>query len=120
MTIVIPPDQAMRRLAFHATPEDGAFLAMLRPYRALEEHVLVDVMESLEACAPLLRADELPRELVAAVWAISHLGRLWALTPDGMLQRNKLIDDASIAKLAAFLDAFDMRVLELLAPRTES
>lgn len=93
-------------------------MAMLRPYRGVDEWLVIDVMEALEACAPLLRGASPPRELVAALWAISHLGRQWALASNGMLQRNNLISEADRARLAAFLDAFDLRVAELLdSPR---
>ncbi|MBV8761290.1 MAG: hypothetical protein JO257_28595 [Deltaproteobacteria bacterium] len=95
-------------------------MAMLRPYHGVvDELILKDVTDALEASAPLLRRDAPPRELVAAIWAISHFGRAWALAPDGMLQRNRLIEDADVAMLAAFLDAFDLRVLELLEAASE-
>ena len=63
----------------------------------------------------MFASDQLPQPLVSAVWAISHLGRLWALDPNGMLRRNALISDADVTKLSAFLERFDMAVMLLLS-----
>jgi hypothetical protein len=110
----LEPNEAMRRLRFHCQPEPGAFLHMLRPYRGVRDEVLRDVSSSLRACAERFREQQLPRDLMSAIWGISHLGRLWALAPDGMLRRNRLIDDHDLAKLQEFMDRFDLAVLLLL------
>ena len=93
---------------------------MLRPYRGLRVDVLDDVMACLRACAPLLMAPDVPRDLVSAVWGISFLGRSWALDPDGMLRRNHLIADTDRATLSDFLERFDYAVMMLLDGVTEA
>lgn len=109
------PNEALERLKFHADPEPGSFLEMLRPYRGVvREEVLTDVMNCLRACAPMVGADQLPRDLVCALWAISRLGRSWALDPGGMLRRNDLIEPADQKRLWDFLEAFDYAVVLLL------
>ena len=108
------PEQGMNRLVFHTQPDAGSFLDMLRPYRGLRDDVLEDVMDALRACAPTLSGEQVPQRLVTALWAISHLGRSWALEPDGMLRSNQLISDDDQAKLAAFLQRFEYAVMMLL------
>jgi hypothetical protein len=107
-------EDGAERLVFHAQSKRGAFLDMLRPFRGLHDDVLRDVWDALKACAPMLRAEQIARPLMSAIWAISHLGRLWALDPEGMLRRNALISDADLAKLGAFLDRYDLAVTMLL------
>lgn len=108
------PSEASDRLQFHTEPEEGSFLQMLRPYRGIRDEVLTDVMHCLRACAPMVGANQLPRDLVRAVWAISRLGRSWALHPDGMLRRNDLIAPADQKRLWDFLEDFDSAVMLLL------
>ena len=109
------PEEASKRLHFHAQPEAGSFLGMLRPFRGLRQEILQDVISALRASAPILGLDEtLPRQLLSALWAISYLGRSWALAPHGMLRANKLINDDEVASLATFLDRFDYGVMMLL------
>ena len=108
------PAEAMQRLMFHTRPEPGSFLNMLRPYRGLDANVMRDVAQSLRVCAERFQDERVPRELISAVWALSHLGRLWALEPDGMLRRNGLISDEDQTTLSAFLDRFEYAVMMLL------
>jgi hypothetical protein len=108
------PAEGMQRLMFHTQPEPGSFLHMLRPYRGLDANVMRDVSQSLRACAERFLEEQIPRELVSAAWALSHLGRLWALEPEGMLRRNGLITDEDLATLTAFLDRFEHAVMMLL------
>jgi hypothetical protein len=108
------PDEGMSRLVFHAQTDAGSFLDMLRPYRGLREEILNDVLVALRASAPKISDRNPPRDMVSALWAISYLGRLWALEPGGMLRRNQLISDADQGKLAAFLERFDYAVMTLL------
>lgn len=103
-------DDAVERLRGQA----DAFLEMLRPYRGLRDDVLKGVMDALRACFANLREERLSRELVSQLWAISRLGRSWALNPGGMLRRNNLIDAADQEKLWKFLEGFDYAVLALL------
>lgn len=113
------PEQAAQRLAFHAQPDAGSFLNMLRPFEGIDEAVLQDVMAALDSCAPALCRESIARDLLSAIWAISRLGRLWALEPGGTLRRNALISDADVARLDAFIESFDLKVLELIAGRSQ-
>ena len=108
------PDEGVERLSFHTQPEPGSFLNMLRPYKGLQDEILADVARSLRACAERFTSEALPRELVSALWALSHLGRSWALEPDGMLRRHRLITEADQAKLADFFSHFEYAVMLLL------
>lgn len=108
------PEEAAKRLVFHGQPEPGAFLEMLRPYRGLRGDVLHDVMACLRASAPLLVGPSVSRELASALWAISHLGRSWALDSDGMLRRNGLIADHDRIALGEWLERFEYAVMTLL------
>jgi hypothetical protein len=103
-------DEAVKRLRDQA----NSFLHLLRPYRGLRDQVLNDVMDALRACSSRLREEPLSRELVSALWAISRLGRSWALNPGGMLRRNHLIAAADLTKLWDFLEEFDYAVMALL------
>lgn len=107
------PDEACKRIIFHSQPEPGAFLEMLRPYGGLREDILIDLKGALRAAAPVFAKNEVPRELAAALWAISHLGRSWALEPGGMLRSNHLISDADLARLDEFLHQFGYAVFTL-------
>lgn len=108
------PEDAIKRLEFHAQPEQGSFLYMLRPYSGLRADVLADLHAALVAATPCFSNPELPTGLVSALWAISHYGRAWALMPDGMLRANQLINDADLATLESFLSDFDDAVARLL------
>lgn len=108
------PDEGIQRLAFHTQPQPGSFLHMLRPYKGLQDAVIADVSRSLRACAVRFGEECVSRELMSSVWAIVHLGRSWALEPDGMLRRNGLIGEDDQAKLAAFIRRFESAVMLLL------
>jgi hypothetical protein len=108
------PEEGTRRLVFHASPEPGSFLAMLQPFRGLDDEVLEDLDAALRACGGRLSEAHLRRDLVSAVWIISRLGRLLAIDPGGQLRRNGLIPPADQARLAAFLARFDEAVMRLL------
>lgn len=106
--------EATRRVVFHSQPESGAFVDMLRPYKGLREEVLQDLLDALRFCADELGREEVNRELMSALWAISYLGRSWALDPGGMLQANKLISQEDEARLRDFIDRLDFAVMVLL------
>ena len=105
-------------MVFHSMAEEGAFLHMLRPYRGLKDEVLADLRAALVACRSTFSRRELPRELVSAVWSIAQLGRLWAIEPKGMIQRNRLMTPADTAKITTFMDRFESTMLRLLADGT--
>jgi len=108
------PAEGAQRLIFHTLPEEGSFLNMLRPYDGLRHDILADVLDALRACAPKITADAVPRDLVSALWAISHHGRSWALAARGMLRRNNLISADDQKALGTFLERFDYAVYALL------
>jgi hypothetical protein len=108
------PDEGMNRLMFHTEAEPGSFLHMLRPYQGLRDDILTDVKEALRACTPRFADERLPRAFMSALWAISTLGRAWALDPNCTLRLEQLISDADHAKLAAFMDSFENAVHMLL------
>ncbi len=108
------PDEGVQRLIFHAEPDREGFLEMLRPYRGLRVETLDDVMAALRAAASKVSVENPSRALVSALWAISYLGRLWALEPEGMLRRNELITAADQGRLSTFLERFDYAVFILL------
>lgn len=70
------PEEGVARLLFHAQPNEGSFLDMLRPYRGLRHDVLEDVMAALKASASVVASETSPRTVVSALWAISYFGRL--------------------------------------------
>ena len=109
------PEEGANRILFHSNVGTGSFLDMLRPYRGLHDHVLSDLKEALRAFAPRFVDVQLSRDHVSALWAITCLGRLWALEPGGMLRRNRLITDEDLEKLSRFLGHFDYAVMVLLA-----
>jgi len=108
------PAEAAQRLIFHTIPDEGSFLNMLRPYDSLRHDILADVLDALRACVPEITADAVPRDLMSALWAISHMGRSWALAPGGMLRRNHLISADDQKTLDTFLERFDYAVYALL------
>jgi len=108
------PEDSIERILFHAQPDEGTFLHMLRPYRGVKQDVLVDVLAALKNAAPFIASAALSRELASALWAISHLGRLWALAPNGMLRANDLITKSDQDRLNEFLETFDHAVMVLL------
>src|SRR5438128_1239377 len=92
----------------------SGFLGSLRPYRGLNEENYHEVMEAIRTLAPQLQASEVDREVISALWAICYLARLWGLEPDGMLQRNGLIEPADIERLSKWLDTVGFAVMMLL------
>lgn len=108
------PDEAARRIQFHATPEEGSFLDMLRPYRGIRQEILDELEHSLRAAAPRFMEPTVDRELVGSLWAICHLGRLWATDPDGMLRRNNLITLEDLRRLGIFLEKISYATMMLL------
>jgi hypothetical protein len=92
----------------------GGFLGSLRPYQGLNEGNYHEVMEAIYTLAPQLQGQELDREIVSALWSICYLARLWALEPDGMLQRNGLITVEEVRRLEEWVNAIGWAVMMLL------
>jgi hypothetical protein len=108
-------NEAKDLLLFHSfshseAPHDpraaSGFLGSLRPYRGrLDPSNLHEVMAALVTLASEFEQSELDREIVHALWSITHLARAWGLEPEGMLRSNRLISDDDIATLTAWVEA---------------
>ena len=93
----------------------SGFLGSLRPYSGtLSPAAFHEVMAALVTLAPELEQSSLDREIVSALWSITHMARAWGLEPDGMLRRNGLISDEDIATLSSWVDAISYATLMLL------
>jgi len=71
-----------------------AFLDALRPYQRIlprtEFYRVVEAMRGVVAC---IREDPIDRGVLDVLLTLLRLVDLWALHPDGMLPRNKLITE---------------------------
>ncbi|WP_433956425.1 hypothetical protein [Paenibacillus taichungensis] len=74
----------------------------------------VEVEMNREEAAPELKQSTLDREVMASLWGITHLGRAWAVEPEGMLRSNRLISDAQVALMERWLDLFSYAVMVLI------
>ncbi|PAF28665.1 hypothetical protein [Paenibacillus sp. 7516] len=98
----------------HPKMESG-FLGSLRPFRGqLIEENFHELMEIVRTLAPQLKQQALNREVMSCLWSITHLGRAWAILPDGMLRRNKLLSDEQIALMEEWLDLLSYAVMILI------
>jgi hypothetical protein len=94
---------------------ETGFLGSLRPYQGhLIDENFREVMGALRVLGPELSSPALDREVIAALWAICHLGRAWGVEPEGMLRRNKLISDDDVKKLDDWIEAISWAVFCLL------
>ncbi len=92
-------DEAIELLKFHSfTHEDlnnpkmeTGFLGSLRPYKDLREENFHEIMAVIRVLVNELQKDRLEHEIIISLWGIWHFARAWGVSPDGMLQRNKLI-----------------------------
>ena len=117
-------EEARQALLFHSFAADKVppesmekgFLGMLRPFTGeLIESNYQEVMQALKVLADdLSKPDQVDREIVSALWGICHLTRLWALEKDGMLQRNKLINEAQIKQLGDWVESISFATMMLL------
>lgn len=94
---------------------ESGFLGSLRPFRGqLIEENFHELMEIVRTLAPQLKQPALNREVMSCLWSIIHLGRAWAILPDGMLRRNKLLSDEQIALMEEWLDLLSYAVMILI------
>lgn len=118
----VTPETARELLQFHsgahAEVEDPrwthGFLGMLRPYHGLCEENFHSVMACLRVLAPGMQQQTVDRDVVAAFWAICHLGRAWGVWPEGMLRRNDLITADDVVRLEDWLERISYAVLCVL------
>jgi len=116
-------DAAREQLGFHSGADpriddprwENGHLSTLRPYRGLRPDVMANVMECVDSIAEHLRdAAELDRHIVSSLWGIVHFTRAWALHPEGMLKRNRLITAEDAATLEEWLSTLSYRIALLL------
>lgn len=80
----------------HPKSERG-FLGMLRPFNGtLLEDNFHEVMAIIKVLSEEISLKMLDREIVTDIWAICHLGRAWAIHPEGMLRKNGLITEDQV------------------------
>lgn len=78
---------------------DG-LLTSLRPFRRLEPDHLTELLDAVRALHGQVEATgTVPLHVVDVALAILTTVHLWALEPDGMLQRNKLLSQADLESL---------------------
>jgi hypothetical protein len=121
-------EAVMSKLDYHAGNQavnreesTPSFVGMLRPYKGLQPVVFHEVVVILKEIAAVLRgADDLPRPLVASLWAICWYPRYWALSADSMLRRNNLISKEDLSQLTEWVDQITHTVGQLLDGVAES
>lgn len=83
---------------------ENGFLGQLRPFKGvLHEKNYHLVMQALKILAPELEKDLIDKRIISAIWGICHLGRMWAVYPDGMLQSNKLLNEQQTSQIDDWL-----------------
>jgi hypothetical protein len=96
MTVEDAIEELMYQSGRHENFEDerweNGFLGQLRPFKGvLHEKNYHLIMQALKILAPELEKELIDQRIIACVWGICHLGRMWAIDPDGMLQSNHLM-----------------------------
>lgn len=100
--------------ADHPLSENG-FLGTLRPFDGkLHEKNFHEVMLILKLLADEFRKEQINNEIMTSFWAICHLGRLWGIEKDGMIQRNALISPEQVAELTNWIEQISDTILLLL------
>jgi len=97
------PSEAKLRLSFHSGRNsnidnplwENGFLGSLRPYRGKpNENNFHDVIACLKALSNEIRNTKyLQKTIVADITTIIHFGRAWAVSEDGMLRSNNLVQE---------------------------
>ncbi len=83
---------------------ENGFLGQLRPFKgALHEKNYHLIMQALKILAPELEKDFIDKRIISAIWGICHFGRMWAIYPDGMLQRNELLNEQQTLQIDDWL-----------------
>ncbi|QSW91356.1 hypothetical protein J0383_11265 [Flavobacterium endoglycinae] len=82
----------------------NGFLGHLRPFRGkLREENYHLIMQALRVLAPEMEKDFVDRRIISSIMGITHLGRMWAVHPEGMLQSNKLISKEQVTQIDNWL-----------------
>ncbi|UNK21306.1 hypothetical protein MNQ98_17035 [Paenibacillus sp. N3/727] len=91
------------------------FLGMLRPFRGeLDERNFHELMQIIEVLAEEFEKPQVSRVIFSCFWSICQLARSWAIYPDGMLQRNRLISKEQVGQMEEWLDMISYAVMVLL------
>lgn len=108
------PAEAKVLLSYHSGRNEdtthekwiSGFLGSLRPYIGTpDEGNFHEVISCLRTLMPEINnADTIDRHLTGDILGIVHLGRLWAVAPDGMLRRNGLIADLDWQLIEQWID----------------
>lgn len=98
----------------HPKSERG-FLGMLRPFTGmLIEENYHDIMKAIRVLHLELENKQLDNEIVASLWTICHLARIWAVDKNGMLRRNNLISHEQIELMDEWISSISYTVFCLL------
>ena len=93
---------------------EHGFLGSLRPFSGLREENFLQVMEAIIALRPHLQDKKVwDARLIEALWELTSTARLWALDPNGMLQRNRLLSEADAALLLRWVQCIELAVRRL-------
>lgn len=94
----------------------NGFLGMLRPYQGkLIQENYEEVMQIIRTYAEDLQNNsEIDKQVISALWGICHLGRAWAIEPEGMLRSNNLISESDIELMEKWLNQISYAVMMLL------
>ena len=86
---------------FESLKWTNGFLGQLRPYKGrLYENNFFELVEILKALQPEFQnSDKIDRDIVAMLFAIVTVPRLWAFDPQGMLRSNNLISKSDLNQL---------------------
>lgn len=108
MTIEDAIEELMYQSGSHENFEherwQNGFLGHLRPFQGkLREENYHLIMKALQVLAPEMEKEFIDKRIISSVMGICHLGRMWAINPEGMLQSNKLISKEQTLKIDDWL-----------------
>ena len=117
--------EALEALQFHSGSHPdiesprwaNGFLGSLRPYQGqLNITAMRELELVLRTLAPILQQGErLPREPLSDFLAVIGYGQYWALSPEGMLRRNGLMEEKDVHTLTAWLAGFSLAFQMIIA-----
>jgi len=84
---------------------ENGFLGMLRPFKGkLIEENFHKIISCIAVLSKKLNEDSIKNEIISSIWGICHLGRAWAIYPDGMLQSNNLIKPEQVKLIESWIE----------------
>jgi len=97
---------------------DNGFLGCLRPYSKYRRENFFELLTAITSLAKHQSNDiTIDRGLIRAMCYIPATARRWALDPDSMLQRNRLIPACEAAELLLAVHCLEMAIDRLLSGR---